>query len=610
MITLDSNNKEVKIDDFRINDPKLYSFLEDKDPAELDKWLEKILIIGAVGLEQISLVQNMDFIEKRFDSFLSDAKESFNTQQEVINKKLDLYFNEENTTSMISKFKKFIENNQAEFNSEDQNSLLGKFKQSLMDERIEMNKNFDKIFSLNNTESIMYKFKEILDKNKDDFDLNNPNSLLGEFKNFLESESKNINEILDNTFSEEKQDGVLGKFKNFLKDHENKFDFKNTESVFSKFAEYMKSEKESMNKLFDENFSMEKTNSSFYKLQNYIKNTFDMESEKSPLNEFKTLIKDYFDSEDGKLQKVMNDYIGEDNSRLQKLLDKSFDLENKNSSFSKLIEEIKAKSKLSEDEIKELLNPNKTDSPIALLKNDISKEVKLVSEKIKEVRENEIKEIRDKVITKQIIDDLESKGTQKGDKFEETVYDFLEELCSINEDTIHRTGYEVSGSGKVGDIICDFDGDAKKRVVIECKDKQNQSAIGTHKEIMQAIENRNAKFGIFLFERAELMPKKFTKFGSIKITDSYIITSYDKENLYLSYRLAKIFLSRKESGENVKSDMILSELKRIETDLDLINQIQAKASNVINSGNYIKENLAILRNSVESGLKRIESGLF
>ena len=47
------------------------------------------------------------------------------------------------------------------------------------------------------------------------------------------------------------------------------------------------------------------------------------------------------------------------------------------------------------------------------------------------------------------------------------------------------------------------------------------------------MQNRKASFGIFLFAKREEMPKEFCP---IKITDKYLITYYDEDNLYFAYR--------------------------------------------------------------------------
>lgn len=608
MIKLNEANKSVEIENLTVADEKMYSFLVDKEEKEYDEWAKKIMSVGTVGLRQMVLFENMDFVQRGFDKFLVDAQKSFDGQQEQLDSKIASYFDDTKNDSMISKFKIFIADNSANFDSDNPTSLLGKFKASLVEERNTMNSNFEKYFSLDRTDSVISKFQNTLKENHVAFDMENPKGILGAFKIFLDEKSDEISETLDNTFSEEKAGSVFAKFKAFLDSHEKKFDFNTKDSLFSKFHEFMQKEKNEFNKAFNDNFSMDDTNSSFFRLQESLGKMFDDSRENSPLYVFKKTIEDNFGGDNSKLQRVMNDYLGGDDSKLQKMLDKSFDLDKSGSSFSNLVEKIKANSTLSEDEIRKMLNPNSDDSPIGQLKKNISDEFKQIGGKIREVQESELKDIRDAVVKFEEIEELKSKGTAKGREFENVVYDFMQEVCSYSEDTVSPTGDVSSGSGKVGDLIVDVDGDMNKRIVIECKDKKKQSKMGTHKEIVKALHNRNAKFGIFLFENSELMPREFRNLGNIKITDSYIVTSYDKENLYLSYRLAKIFLRRKNAGEDI-SEQVIIEIKKIEENLKLVKDIQQKAKNITTAVGSITENSKIVYDSIESGVKRIESSI-
>ncbi|MDH3353578.1 MAG: restriction endonuclease [Nanoarchaeota archaeon] len=543
MIKINDKDNSVEIKNLKISDKILCSFLKEKDEKEYEEWIKKIIIIGTVGLRQMVLSENMDFIQRGFDKFLLDAQTSFQKQQGQMDEKLALYLDDSNNKSMISRFRDFMEKNKEEFNSDNSKSLLGKFKGVLIKEREDMNGNFEKYFSLTDKDSVISQFQKTLEENKKELDLNNPSSVLGEFKVFLKTERESISNILNDTFSEEKQDSVLGKFKKFLEEHENKFDFSNSNSLFSKFRTYMEDEKKELNKTFNDNFSLTDKNSSFSKMQSYIDKTFDMGNEESPLNRLKILMEENFGEKSGRFQEVMEEYIGDKNSKLQTLLEKSFNLSNKDSSFSKLIEKIKKNSSLSETEIKKMLSPNIPDSPIAQLKQNLFDELKQVDNRIKEVRESEIKDIWREVMKLEEIEEIKSKSTQKGKKFEEVVYDLIEEISQSYQDVVERTGDIPGKTGKKGDIICDIDGEKSNRLVIECKDdasfKSNSRKLVT--EMNEALENRDAKFGIFIFKNQNLMPNNYKP---IKITNSYIVTSNEKENLYLSYRLARILLTK------------------------------------------------------------------
>ncbi|MCK5283503.1 MAG: hypothetical protein KAK00_08925 [Nanoarchaeota archaeon] len=500
-IELKKSTKEIVIKDLKISSQEVYNFLLDKD--DLNNWTKRALIIGCVGLKQMALTENIDFVEKSFNEFLNEAKKSFEDQTKTVDDKLKLFFDMKNSDSMISKFKKF------------------------------------------------------LDEQQDAFDMNN------------------------------------------------------SESLFAKFKEFMDKQKSDLDETLDETFSMDNSKSAFFKFKDKLDTTFDMKHEDSPLNQFRELILEYFDKKNGKLQEIMGDYFDNDAGKIKKLLDKSFDIDNKNSAFSRLLKEIKENTDIEEEKIQELLDSTKTDSPLKLLKEQIfekfknlkEEDLKGLDEKLKAMREDELKDIRDEVLRQKAIEEEKDKGTQKGYDFEENVYELLEEISSFYEDKICQVGGVYSGRGKVGDICVDLDCNANKKIVIECKDSSSYkgSTKKTLDEINKAIKNRNAKFGIFVFAKKDQMPPSLRP---IKITDTYIVTCFEKENLYIAYRLAKILLSKNKDNNNVEIDFakVTKELVKIEEKLADIDTMQGKASNIINSGEYIRSNLGLLQSHIESGI--------
>ena len=135
-------------------------------------------------------------------------------------------------------------------------------------------------------------------------------------------------------------------------------------------------------------------------------------------------------------------------------------------------------------------------------------------------------------------------------------------MSSSFEDKVTPVGKSGGKSAKKGDIIIDIDGDEKCRIVVECKNSTAYTAKKTIDEINEAIDNRNASFGIFLFANEEQMPSQF---NCIKITDSYLITYVDNENLHFAYRLARTLLKHQQTHTDcVETAKILSEIKKIE----------------------------------------------
>jgi hypothetical protein len=399
-VTLNKKNAEVYIENLTISNPDTYNFLKDKE--DLVDWTQKALIIGCVGLRQMVLTENVDFVEKEFNKFIVKAKETFEKQTNNINEKIE-------TT-----------------------------------------------FSLNNTQSPLFQMKELIDS-----------------------------------------------------------------------------------------------------------------------------------------------YFNKDKGQIKKIIDETFNINNKKSALSIFIEELKINSETDENKLQELLDPNKTDSPARQLKEQILN-------KLNEIRDKEIKDIRDQVLKESAINVEKQKGTSKGFVFEEEVHKTLQTLASFYENNIVLVGDKSGTQNKKGDILIELEN--KKNIIVECKDSSSYSSKKTIDEINDAIDNRKSSYGIFLFAKRDEMPRELCP---IKITDKYIITYYDEDNLYFAYRIARLFVLRKMEGseDKINFEKISSELNTMEDNFKNIDAIQTKVTTIINSGEYVRENLKSVRDRIDESVTKIKNAL-
>src|SRR3989344_1626414 len=191
---------------------------------------------------------------------------------------------------------------------------------------------------------------------------------------------------------------------------------------------------------------------------------------------------------------------------IKDMIEKTLDVNNNSSSLGKmrvLFEDYFDKRK---GKISDLLSPFEDDSPIKKLKEEIFKK---------------IQELRDELIKDKARGELIDKTSLKGGIFEDVVLEAVEDFCSEYEDKVAPVG-EISGKrNKIGDITIDINGDENRRIIIECKDSSSYSYKKTIDEINDAIENRNAKFGIFLFKSQDQVPSAI---APVKITNNYIVT--------------------------------------------------------------------------------------
>lgn len=271
-------------------------------------------------------------------------------------------------------------------------------------------------------------------------------------------------------------------------------------------------------------------------------------------------------------------------------IEKTLDIESNSSSLGKmriLFEDYFDKRK---GKIGDLLSPFEDDSPIKKLKDEIFKK---------------IQDLRDELMKEKTVGEMTEKTTLKGGKFEEVVLESIEDFCSEYEDKVIFVGENLGKTNKIGDIAVDIDGDENKRVIIECKDSSSYSHKKTIDEINDAIKNRNAKFGIFLFKSQSQIPSALEP---MKITNDYIITSFDNYGLYFAFRVARLFVERgtKDKQKTIPIDEIQKEVEGLKIKLLDFKNIHTKLTQIDNASDYIKENIERIKKDIENGLSSIK----
>ena len=281
----------------------------------------------------------------------------------------------------------------------------------------------------------------------------------------------------------------------------------------------------------------------------------------------------------------------EDQSKdIKHMIEKTLDVDSNSSSLGKmrlLFEDYFDKRK---GKISDLLSPFEDDSPIKQLKEEIF---------------GKIQELKDELIKEKATGDIREKTPLKGRVFEEIVSEAIEDFCSEYEDKISYVGEHLGNNNKIGDIAVDIQGDENKRVIIECKDSSSYSHKKTIDEINDAIKNRNAKFGIFLFKSQDQIP---TALAPLKITNNYIVTSFDNYGLYFAYRVARLFIEKgvETKEKAIPINEIQEEIKVLQTKLIDFKNIQAKLTQIDNASEYIRKNIERLRDDIETGLNSVK----
>lgn len=300
--------------------------------------------------------------------------------------------------------------------------------------------------------------------------------------------------------------------------------------------------------------------------------------------EFKELMKTL----DNQSRDLMKDF--DDKSRdIKDLIEKSLDIDSNSSSLGKMRVLFEDYFDKKGGKISDLLSPFEEGSPIKKLKDEIFKK---------------IQDLRDEVMREKTKEQVIEGTTLKGGIFEDVTLEAVVDFCSEYEDKVRPTGELLGKKNKIGDIVIDINGDENKRVVIECKDSSAYSYKKTIDEINDAIENRGAKFGIFLFKSQSQIPSALTP---VKITNNYIVTSFD-QGIYFAIRVARLFVERSTEArkKEIPIDEIQKEVEKLMTKLMDFKNIHTKLTQIDNASDYIRRNTDRLKKDLEDGLSLVK----
>ena len=208
-------------------------------------------------------------------------------------------------------------------------------------------------------------------------------------------------------------------------------------------------------------------------------------------------------------------------------------------SYSKLTEILESEEGKVLNAFETALNPENSESQIFQLKNKlekkISEEVKTLSDDIEKI----LQELKIDKATK----DLKEKSTAKGATHEDNVQQALSEIAV--GDVIERTG-EIVGlvpKSKVGDHVIKLNSNTKVgdlKIVFESKSANTyNSSSAITKELDTAIKNRDADFGIFVFDSYERYDKVSSQPFAL-LSENMAITVLNEEVGTLPLKIAFI----------------------------------------------------------------------
>ncbi|WP_435078832.1 hypothetical protein [Halococcus sp. AFM35] len=302
--------------------------------------------------------------------------------------------------------------------------------------------------------------------------------------------------------------------------------------------------------------------------------------------------------DDGDVPQIFDDHLGQD-GYLEQHIEEAF---SEDGPFTERLDE-----ELGEDgkRIKQALDPDKEGTPTYRLKQTLQDQIRSLRDKIEEQETAEKTE-----------DELRQKTSLKGEDFEDRIEDILSNLVYNTSDEVEYTGDtigEITGR-KVGDFVITLN-DTGRRIVIEAKSDKGYSQRDIKEEIADAVENRNADYGIIVFECESYIPDKvgyFHEFDperlSIAISETED-TNVEPGFFRIGYNWAKTRTVQGyiDTGTAFDPEAVQNAVGEVSDSIDRFSMIRKKTTSIRKTANEIDEELEEIEGEVKSELAEIRT---
>lgn len=296
--------------------------------------------------------------------------------------------------------------------------------------------------------------------------------------------------------------------------------------------------------------------------------------------------------DDGELADALEDYLGEE-GRMRERIEEAF---GKDGELTERLDEV-----LGEDgsKIQEALDPAEEGTPLYRLKT-------------------EIHELRDEIVREEGREEERQQSWKKGTDFEETVGNLLEDVVYQTTHDVEHTGDEdgeIPGS-KVGDYVLTV-GDTGQDIVVEAKSEKGYSARDIKDEMDEAIENRDADYGIFVVESESYVPDKVGYFQEYDQQMLCVALSADDDDeidpgfLRIAWNWARMrtVQSHVETGEDLDAETIQAKVEEVRGSIENVSTAKSKCTEMQDTAQDIKSLLDEIREDVTTDLDDIVSEL-
>lgn len=300
--------------------------------------------------------------------------------------------------------------------------------------------------------------------------------------------------------------------------------------------------------------------------------------------------------DDGELQETLEDHVGE-NGTLEQRIEAAF---GDDGAFAERLDEELGENG---ERIQSALNIDNDDSPIYRLEQRLK---------------DEIDSIREKVVEEEAEAELRSQTYLKGGDFEDTVQQVLEEIVRQTPNNVRFTGDTTGEMGRdVGDFVVDL-ADTGQNIVVEAK-TESYSTQSIKDEMQEALQNRDADYGIFVTDTLENLPRTKTGwFHEFPDQNAVIVAMSETAEkdiepgyLRIAFHWARMraVQAYAEMGDGFEPEELRSELTEIEEDIGRFKTVRGQCTEIRKSRERIEETLDDIEQSIKNRIAAIEAEL-
>lgn len=299
--------------------------------------------------------------------------------------------------------------------------------------------------------------------------------------------------------------------------------------------------------------------------------------------------------DEGKVARILDEHLGDD-GKLKGHIEHAF---GDDGAFKERLDE-----ELGEDgeRIKQALDPDIEGTP---------------THRLKQAFKEEIEKVKKELVAEEAAEEVRQETRLKGFEFEDQVQKILEELVDQTSNQVQDTSQETGamGSSKKGDFVITL-GETDQQIVVEAK---NGAFNGTVEEEMdEAIENREADYGIFVASSIEYLPRTRVGWFS-EIDQNFVVVALSGDDdeeieprfLKFAYHWARTraILSYVEIGDDIDSERVKAELDSITDAIGRFSTIRSKCTTLESSVGDIRTELKSIEDAVTSSITQLEAEL-